>query len=52
MDWVTPRRRQACANVSEVYGEPLSVWKITPSTWPPLVAAAMFKAAVASWAVG
>ena len=48
-------RAQAEAKIPEVYCAPLSVWKITPATSPPLVdlvATAMLTAAWASSAVG
>ncbi|CNG90815.1 Uncharacterised protein [Mycobacterium tuberculosis] len=52
IDWVTPSRRQAAWWRDAVYSLPRSEWKITPSTSPPRVAAAICSEAIvrsASW---
>src|ERR1039458_10069980 len=48
MDWVTPSRPQAALKRSAVYSDPLSEWKITPSTFPPRTAAAIKTADIAN----
>ncbi|GAB3973494.1 hypothetical protein GCM10027615_36940 [Plantactinospora veratri] len=56
IDWRTFHRAQARAKSAEQYSLPLALWKITPSTLPPRVTAAMFSAAMTSpaswWAPG
>jgi hypothetical protein len=52
MDCTTPSLSHRAWYAADVYSEPLSEWKITPSTSPPRVAAAIFKDALtraASW---
>jgi hypothetical protein len=47
IDWTAPSCRQAPVKSSPTYSPPRSLWKITPSMWPPLTAAAMHRAALA-----